>query len=216
MRILVTTGPTREHIDTVRFITNASSGKMGCAVAEAAATAGHSVTLLAGAGVTGLPDGVEAVSFTGVDDLRAALDSRFDGCDALIMAAAVGDFRPEKRLKSKLSRNGGPITLRLIPTEDILAGMGERKRKGQTLVAFAVEDRADERAAAKARREMIRKNADFVVVNTPEAMSADVSLACILSRDGVALSWAERPKRRLAAEIVRLLQGSDDSPGATA
>ena len=65
-------------------------------------------------------------------------------------------------------------------------------RPGRTLVAFAVEDRADERAAVRARREMIRKIADFLVVNTPEAMSADVSLACILSRDGVALSWAGR------------------------
>jgi phosphopantothenoylcysteine decarboxylase/phosphopantothenate--cysteine ligase len=239
MRIIVTAGPTREYIDSVRFITNASSGQMGCAVAAAAARAGHEVTLLLGGGKMGtgsagclavpvpfLPAGEKdkmgtvpnsnsgtvpiwpfsVVPFVSVQDLKAALEQRFDQCDALVMAAAVGDFRPEKILPYKLSRRGGPITLKLYPTEDILAGLGQRKRAGQIIVAFAVEDAPAEQVEAKARAEMIEKNADFVVVNTPAAMAAHHSHACILSREAVVLPWADRPKQALAEHIVALLK----------
>jgi len=206
----VTAGPTREYIDTVRFITNASSGRMGAAVAEAAADAGHEVTLLAGPAAcpeleSPLPTSVEVVAFTTVDDLRKALDERFASCDALVMAAAVGDFRAAKAFAAKLHRAGGPVTLRLIPTEDILAGLGWRKRPDQTIIAFAVEDGPAEQAEAKAREKMARKNADYVVVNTPAAMAAEESSACIISCQGVVLPWAKRAKCRLAAEIVKLL-----------
>jgi phosphopantothenoylcysteine synthetase/decarboxylase len=261
MRIIVTAGPTREYIDSVRFITNASSGQMGCAVAEAAARAGHEVTLLLGGKGTGSagclavpvpflparekgtgtdckqpqsePVPFSVVPFVSVQDLKSALEERFDQCDALVMAAAVGDFRPEKILPYKLSRRGGPITLKLYPTEDILGGLGQRKRAGQIIVAFAVEDEelgtlpyfrpddqggcgtsanaeAKNRVASpillKARAEMIEKNADFVVVNTPAAMAADHSHACILSREAVVLPWADRPKQALAEHIVALLK----------
>ncbi|MHC4981855.1 MAG: phosphopantothenoylcysteine decarboxylase domain-containing protein, partial [Planctomycetota bacterium] len=123
MRIIVTAGPTREHIDTVRFITNASSGRMGCAVAAAAAKAGHEVTLLLGRGASAeaaaTAEGCEIVPFETVDDLKSALDERFEACDALVMAAAVGDFRPAKVYPAKLPRSGGPVTIHLMPTEDI-------------------------------------------------------------------------------------------------
>jgi phosphopantothenoylcysteine decarboxylase/phosphopantothenate--cysteine ligase len=210
MRIIVTAGPTREHIDSVRFITNASSGQMGCAVAAAAARAGHDVTLLLGegAGVRISREDlakITIVPFVSVQDLKSALERRFDDCDALVMAAAVGDFRPEKPLPFKLRRRSGPITIKLYPTEDILAGLGQRKREGQIIVAFAVEDAPADQIETKAREEMIDKNADYVVVNTPAAMAADHSHACILSRESVVLPWADRPKQALAAEIVALL-----------
>ena len=220
MRIIVTAGPTREYIDTVRFITNASSGRMGCAVAAAAARAGHGVTLLLGrgawAGAAATAEGCEVVPVDTVDDLKSALEGRFDGCDALVMAAAVGDFRPAKRYPAKLPRSGGPITIQLIPTEDILGGLREKKRPGQIVIAFAVEDvrpssaggaggRAEQALEAKARAEMAAKGADYVVVNTPAAMAADESYACILSARGVVLSWQARTKKELADEIVKLL-----------
>ena len=233
MRIIVTAGPTREYIDSVRFITNGSSGQMGCAMAQAAARARHEVTLLLGEGKMGTgsappqedrekgtgtdckqpqsepvpfsPVPFATVPFVSVQDLKTALEERFDRCDALVMAAAVGDFRPEKILPHKLSRRGGPITLKLYPTEDILAGLGQRKRAGQIIVAFAVEDAPTEQIEAKARAEMIEKNADFVVLNTPAAMAADHSHACILSREGIVLPWADRPKQVLAENIVTLL-----------
>jgi len=206
MRVLVTAGPTREYLDSVRFLSNASSGRMGFAVASAAVRARHEVTLLAGPVALEPPAGCEVVRFVSVDDLKDALNARFARCDALVMTAAVGDFRPERRVEGKIARSDGPVTLRLVPTEDVLAGVSGGKRPGQVVVAFAVEEPPRERAEASARSELAAKGADFVVVNTPEAMSAAESDACILSPDGVVVPWARRGKERLAEEIVRLLE----------
>jgi len=214
MHILITAGPTRESIDSVRFITNGSSGQMGCAVAKAALEAGHRVTLLLGEGARAAMSpaaGLEVVPFVTVDDLRRELTERFTSADVLVMAAAVGDFWPERVLPTKLSRRGGPITLRLVPTEDLLAGVGATKKPTQRIVAFAVEDGLPDEIQAKARAEMLEKNADFVVVNTPAAMAASHSTACILTREGVAMPWDDRPKETLAEDIVNLLSRQDDS-----
>ncbi len=210
MRVIVTAGPTRQYLDTVRFLTNASSGRMGYAVAAAAARAGHDVTLLTGPVSLEPPDGCEVVPFVSVDDLKEALDERFADCDALIMTAAVGDFRPEKVAPAKLHRKGGPVTVRLIPTEDVLAGVAAGKRDGQIVIAFAVEDGSPEQIEDKARRELTSKHADYVVVNTPAAMAADQSSAAILSPDATVLPWDRRPKDPLAEEIIRLLDSGAD------
>jgi phosphopantothenoylcysteine decarboxylase/phosphopantothenate--cysteine ligase len=177
---------------------------MGCAVAQAAVRAGHEVTLVLAEGISP-PPGCKVVRFVGVGDLADALEECFDDCDALVMAAAVGDFRPQETFPAKLSRDGGAVTIKLVPVEDILAGLGRRKRKGQIVVAFAVEDAPLEETQARARDKMVRKNADYVVVNGPSAMAAGDSYACILSRDGVALPWGSRPKQLLADRIVELL-----------
>ncbi len=203
MKIIITSGPTREYIDSVRFITNASSGRMGYACAAAAVADGHKVTLITGPVAIEPPDGCEVVKFTTVEELKAALDARFAECDALIMAAAVGDFTVEKTSTGKISRSTGPIRITLTPTEDILAGLGRRKGKRQIIVGFAVEDEADEE---KARRKMESKNCDYLVGNTPAAMSAESSEACILSPTGIALPWASRSKTDLAREIIALLK----------
>jgi phosphopantothenoylcysteine decarboxylase/phosphopantothenate--cysteine ligase len=205
MRVIVTAGPTREHIDRVRFLTNASSGRMGYAVAMAAAEVGHHVLLLSGPVSLVAPIGCEVVRFVSVADLAGELAARFGDCDALVMAAAVGDFRPEAPAAGKIPRGAGPVTIRLVPTEDVLAGLAGRKRPGQTVVAFAVEDPPPERAEAKARAEMTAKGADYVVVNTPAAIAAEESAACILSPAGLVLPWGRRAKRELAEEIVALL-----------
>lgn len=204
----MTAGPTREPIDAVRFITNASSGRMGYAVAGAAARAGHEVTLLTGPVSEQPPKGCRAVPFQTVAELKAALDERFDACDTLVMAAAVGDFRPERVLCGKIPRRAGPVTLRLVPTEDILAGLARRKRQGQIIVAFAVKAGPAEQIEAKARAEMAAKGADFVVVNTPAAMAQPRSRACILTPAGTVLPWAERTKDELAEAIVELIGGT--------
>ncbi|MCD4700033.1 MAG: phosphopantothenoylcysteine decarboxylase [Phycisphaerae bacterium] len=206
MKIIVTTGPTREYIDGVRFITTASSGKMGYAVAAEAVSAGHEVTLITGPVAIEPPASCEVVRFVTVEELAQALEERFGDCDALIMAAAVGDFTVEKTSAAKISRSAGPIQITLTPTEDILAGVGSRKREGQVIVAFAVEDAPAEQAEAKARDEMQRKNADYVVLNPPAAMGADASEACILSPTGITLPWANRTKTALAKEIIALLE----------
>jgi len=210
MRILITAGPTREYIDAVRFISNASSGRMGCVLAAAAAAAGHEVTLLLGRGAAATVAAnaagrVETVPFDSVAELASELSDRFPACDALLMAAAVGDFRPETRAAGKLSRSGGPIELRLIPTEDVLAATTASRRPGQVVVAFAVEQGSDEQIETRALTKLARKGADLIVLNTPEAMAAEASRACVLSPRGAVLQWAERPKKALAEAIVRLL-----------
>jgi phosphopantothenoylcysteine decarboxylase/phosphopantothenate--cysteine ligase len=208
MRILVTAGPTREHIDDVRFITNASSGRMGCAVAAAAVAAGCDVTLLAGPVALRPPAGCEVVPFVSVGDLKAALEARFAGCGALVMAAAVGDFRPERRIEGKLPRSGGPVVIRLVPTEDVVAAVARAKRPGQIVITFAVEAPPRAEAEAKARAEMAAKGADFVVVNTAAAMGAEASEACILSGEGVVAGWQRRSKLHLAGRIVQLISAA--------
>ncbi len=205
MRFLITAGPTREYIDTVRFISNASSGRMGFAVAEAAIRAGHDVTLLTGPVSAQLPEHVKVVPFVSVADLQAALDEHFDSCDVLVMAAAVGDFMIKEKLDKKLSRKAGPITLTLQPTPDILANIAARKKPGQTVVAFAVEDGQPQAIETKARHELVTKHADISVVNTPEAFTSTASLACILSADDTLLPWAKRPKTDLARELIQLI-----------
>jgi phosphopantothenoylcysteine decarboxylase/phosphopantothenate--cysteine ligase len=206
MNVLVTAGPTREHIDPVRFITNASSGRMGYAVASACASRGHDVTLLSGPVSLAPPEGVRVERFVSCHELKEAMERRVGETDAIVMTAAVGDFRPEVSYPSKLHRRNGPLTVRLYPTEDVLAGVAERRRPGTRIVAFSVEDGPEGDAEVRALEKMRRKGADLVVVNLPEAMDAPESLACILGTDGVVVPWQRRPKERLAAEIARLLE----------
>lgn len=211
MRFLITTGPTQERLDDVRFLTNASSGRMGAAVASAAASAGHDVTLLAGpvcenvlAPLRKLP--CRIVHFQTVDDLRQRLNEEFPACDVLVMAAAVGDFRPESTRPGKLARSAGPVTLKLLPTPDLLAGLKPARRDGQFVVAFAVEAGPPEECLAKASSERKTKSADLVVVNTPAAMGAVESDSAILDEAGPALEWGRRSKTDLAHRIVQLLE----------
>ena len=202
MNVLVTAGPTREPIDTVRFITNASSGRMGYACAAAAARAGHEVTLITGPVAIDPPAGVEVVRIVSVAELAEALRKRFDACDALLMAAAVGDFTVAEARDAKIPRAAAAVQITLTPTDDILAALGARKKPGQVLVGFAVEDDADE---AKAHAELLAKNCDYLVLNGPAAIGAERSEACILSPDGLLLDWGKRSKQALAREIVSLL-----------
>ena len=200
-RVLITAGPTREPIDSVRFITNASSGKMGYAVAAAAVAAGHDVTLLSGPVALKAPQGVTVVPFVTVADLKAALEYHFAACDVLIMAAAVGDFTVANPAATKIRRSAGPVTLELTPTEDLLASVAARRRPDQLLIGFAV---ADVDPDAVARQKLIAKGLDYIVVNTPAAMGEDESRAAILAEDGFVLEWKVRTKAELAAGIVAI------------
>jgi len=210
LKIIVTAGATREYIDSVRFISNASSGLMGCAVAAVAAAGGHDVTLLLGSAAATAAmgealDSCSIVPFTSVSDLKDKLTELFDECDVLVMAAAVGDFRPAERLEGKIPRSGGAVTIRLEPTEDVLASVAAGKRGDQVVVAFAVEDGPHEEIQARALRKLADKNADCVVLNTPAAMGCDESEACVLTPASVLVPWARRPKSELAAEILRVV-----------
>jgi phosphopantothenoylcysteine decarboxylase/phosphopantothenate--cysteine ligase len=184
---------------------------MGVAVALAARRAGHQVTLLCGpVTLPGDLGGVQMVGFVSVADLQRELSARFSQCDALVMSAAVGDFAPLQVLEHKIPRAGGPVTITLLPTPDVLASVTAGKKPGQTVVAFAVEDGPEPQITAKALAELAAKNADFVVLNTPAAMGAASSRACILSRTRAVLDWADRPKEQLAEEIVQVLTKAND------
>lgn len=162
LRVLVTAGGTREPVDPVRFLGNRSSGRMGIALAEAAARRGADVTLLAANVALPAPAGVRRVDVETAAQLAAAAREEFEAADVLLMAAAPADFRPREPATAKLPRKG-ELELRLEPTEDILAGLAARRREGQTVVGFAAEHGGE--AVARARAKLARKGADMIVLN---------------------------------------------------
>jgi len=164
LRVLVTAGGTREPIDSVRYIGNRSSGRMGIALAEAAAARGADVTLVAANVSVPVGGRVRLLPVETAAELAAATREEFEAADVVLMAAAVADFRPAGSTGGKLAREGsGDLELRLEPTEDVIAGLSRSRRPGQTLVGFAAEHgpEAIERARAKLRR----KGLDAVVFN---------------------------------------------------
>lgn len=182
-RVLITAGPTYEPIDAVRFIGNRSSGRLGVAIAEDWSRAGWAVTLLLGPNAaTPVAPGIEAVRFGSAADLQALLDEHLGRCAVLIMAAAVGDYRPvagEADLSGK-RRRAGPLTLELEPTPDLLAGCAARSRPDHLLVGFALEPR--EGLLDSAERKLMRKGIDLIVANPLETMDAGEIEATLLGR----------------------------------
>jgi phosphopantothenoylcysteine decarboxylase / phosphopantothenate---cysteine ligase len=161
MKVLVSAGGTREPIDSVRFIGNRSSGRMGLALAGAAARRGADVTLVAANVTLPEPPGVRRVEVETTEEMAAALGREFDSADALVMAAAPADFRAAERAEGKMPRDG-EVELRLEQTEDILAGLAARRRSDQTLIGFAAET---DGGVERAREKLERKGVDAIVFN---------------------------------------------------
>jgi phosphopantothenoylcysteine decarboxylase / phosphopantothenate---cysteine ligase len=165
LRVLVTAGGTREPIDTVRFIGNRSSGRMGVALAAAAAKRGAEVTLIAANVALPAPAGVRRIDVETTADLARATAAEFPQAHVLLMAAAPADFRAAQQAEGKLRRTEG-LDLALEPTEDILASLSARRSEGQTIVGFAAEASAGrEGAIERARGKLVRKGADLIVFN---------------------------------------------------
>ena len=162
LRVLVTAGGTREPIDPVRFIGNRSSGRMGIALAAAAAKRGAEVTLIAANVALPAPAGVRRVDVETAAELAAGAAEEFADTHVLLMAAAPADFRAAEVAAGKLKRADG-LSLQLEPTEDILAGLAARRGEGQTIVGFAAEHGGD--ATGRAREKLLRKGADLIVLN---------------------------------------------------
>ena len=160
--VLVTAGPTREMVDPVRFLSNRSSGKMGYAIAEAAARRGACVTLVSGPVALERPRGVETVPVTSTLDLYREVTERAKSADLVIQAAAPADFRPLEAARHKIKKTGEGMTLQLTPNPDVAAQLGRDKHEGQVLVAFAAET---DDLIANARKKLDKKNADMVVAN---------------------------------------------------
>jgi phosphopantothenoylcysteine decarboxylase / phosphopantothenate---cysteine ligase len=209
-RLLVTAGPTHEPIDRVRFIGNRSSGRLGIAIAKAAADRGIPTTLLLGP-VENAPDPthpqIEVRRFRTAAELASSLEAISDGFDLVIMAAAVADFRPRSILDGKHRRTEAGLAIELEPVPDLLAGLAARRRPGQRLVGFALEPEAEleTRAIAKLRRKAI----DAIVANPLETMEAAEIRGIVHFADGTRATPPEHPaaidKDRFAAWLVDLL-----------
>jgi phosphopantothenoylcysteine decarboxylase/phosphopantothenate--cysteine ligase len=203
LRVLVTAGGTREAIDPVRFIGNRSSGRMGVAIAAAAARRGAAVTLVAANVGLETPAGVERVDVESAAELAAATGAAFDDCDVLVMAAAVADFRPSQAAEGKLVREGAGMALELESTEDVLAGLAARRRPEQLLVGFAAEHGGD--FVGRARGKLERKGIDAIVVNDVSDKSIGFDSAenevTIVEREG-ASAVARASKDEIAEAIL--------------
>jgi len=172
LNILITAGGTREYIDPVRFIANASSGRMGYALARAAIKAGHRVTLVTAPTSLRPPKEATVVNVVTSNDMFKAVKAAFDKCDCLIMAAAVSDYKPTASNQTKIKKEQTVLSLNLKPTTDILKWAGRNKRKGQMIVGFALEDT---NLLANAEQKLKTKKLDMIVANEPAAIGADRS-----------------------------------------
>ena len=200
-KVLVTAGPTRELLDPVRHLTNPSSGKMGYALARAAKWRGAEVTLVSGPSFLAPPQGVSLVRVTTAQEMYAAVTKQFTQMDAVVMAAAVSDYRPKKRAEAKIKKIKASESLELEKTEDILLRLGELKQ-GQILVGFAAET---EDLLENAKAKLRQKNLDFIVANDLTAANAgfgsDTNEVTILWPGGQVENLPSKSKEVIAMEI---------------
>ncbi len=206
--VLVTAGPTRENVDPVRYLTNRSSGKMGYAVAEAAARRGAHVILVSGPTSLDVPSGVERIDVQSAQDMHRVVLEKVAGCSIAIFAAAVADYRPAEPSGQKIKRNNESTTIALEPTPDILASVA--RNKGQRfIVGFAAET---DHVAENARQKLAAKNADLMVANDVTAEGSgfdhDTNVVTLFARDGRDLALPRMSKsevaQRILDEVVRL------------
>ena len=198
MRILVTAGPTREYLDDVRYLSNASSGRMGYALAAEAVSRGHQVVLVTGPVDIALPAGCDVRPVQTTDEMRIACDAAFGECDGVIAAAAVCDYKPLQRVAGKIAKTGGAITIEMIETDDVLAGMG-RQKGDRWIVGFALE-------AANSRENALQKlrakNCDVVVLNDPRAIGSLSNSVELIDASGKPIAHWNGSKTEVAHELI--------------
>lgn len=212
MRILITAGGTREYIDPVRFISNASSGRMGYALTRAAIKAGHTVTLITAPTSLRIPNGAKVIRVETAAQMFEAVKKHFPRCDCLIMAAAVSDYTPARLAKTKIKKTGKPTILKLKPTPDILKWAGKHKNDGRgtkderrIIVGFALEDRA---LRTRAEKKLKGKNLDVIVANSPAVIGADTSSVQIKTLDSPWIKIERATKTTIAKRIIKLIDKS--------
>lgn len=215
MRILITAGGTREYIDPVRFISNASSGRMGYELAQAAVKAGHKITLittidgkLAGRNVSKKSQ-TSLVKVECAAEMFEAVKENFKSCDCLIMAAAVADYTPEKKSKIKLKKQDSDLILKLKPTADILKWAGNHKNKSRAanhasriIIGFALEDKNLLRNAEKKLKE---KKLDMIIANSLSAIGSDKTTVHIKTFESEWQILQNKTKSAIAEKIIRLV-----------
>jgi phosphopantothenoylcysteine decarboxylase/phosphopantothenate--cysteine ligase len=199
MRFLITAGGTREYIDPVRFISNASSGKMGFALARAALKAGHKVSLIAAPTTEQPPTNVKLIKVETAAQMFEAVKKYFTKCDCLIMAVAVSDYAPVRPAKTRIKRSGKSLAIKLKPTGDILRWATRHKKKGQIVVGFALEDKD---LRKRAQKKLTDKNLDMIIANTPAAIGAEKSTVQIKTAQSGWLRIGVITKAEVAKRIV--------------
>ncbi len=202
MRVLVTAGPTREYLDDVRYISNASSGRMGYAIVEALQQAGHTVVLVSGPVSLTAPVGCEFHAVESTAQMMETCRALFPHCAGVIAAAAVCDYKPLQRIVGKMSKTGDPISLEMIETDDVLAALGATKAPEQWIVGFALEAQNERENALQKLR---RKNCDWIVLNRPEAIAAEVNSVELLDRQGEVVAHWSGTKSDVSRNLVHWL-----------
>jgi phosphopantothenoylcysteine decarboxylase/phosphopantothenate--cysteine ligase len=202
MHFLITAGGTREYIDPVRFISNASSGKMGYTLAQAAVKAGHKVTLISAPTSLWPPKGVKLIKTVSADDMFKAVKDNFGKCDCLIMAAAVSDYKPFRKSKVKIKKSAKDLIIKLKPTVDILKWAGKNKKKNQVIVGFALEDK---NLRKNAERKLKEKKLDMIIANRPSAIGAEKSKIEIKPSGARWIKLADAEKAKSAGKILKYI-----------
>ena len=201
-RILITSGPTRQYIDPVRYLTNASSGRMGRALAEAVIELGHEVIVVTGPVEIEYPPQATVVSVVSTEEMLAAAAMEFEHCGGLIGAAAPCDYRPVRVESHKIAKTGQPIDLHLVETADVVATLGQHKGS-RWVVGFALETE-DHRLRALAKLE--KKFCDLMVSNGPQAISALDNEVEVLTPAGEVLAAIAGSKEKVAAHILSIIE----------
>ncbi|WP_242631893.1 phosphopantothenoylcysteine decarboxylase domain-containing protein [Rubripirellula amarantea] len=202
-RILITSGPTRQYLDPVRYITNASSGRMGVALTQAALDLGHEVVVISGPVSVTYPAGAKVVPVITTDEMLSAAMEHFESCDGAIGAAAPCDYMPRKIHTQKISKTGQPLTIELVETADVVATLGQNKKEGQWVVGFALETE-DQRFRAIVKLE--KKLCDLMVSNGPTAIDSDDNEVELLDPSGHVIEAISGSKSHVAKRILAQLQ----------
>ena len=210
VRILITSGPTRQYLDPVRYLTNGSSGRMGRALALAALELGHEVVVVSGPVGVEYPAGAEVRPIISTEELLAVCQELFPACDGVIGAAAPCDYRPVRVEVHKITKTGQPLALNLVETPDVMATLGATKRAGQWLVGFALET-DDQRFRALTK--LVRKSCDLMVLNGPTAMDALDNQVEVLDKTGAVVASIAGSKEVVASGILRVIQEQLLAPG---
>ncbi len=202
MRILVTAGPTREYLDDVRYISNASSGRMGYAITQAILNAGHEAVLVSGPVSLVPPIGAEFHAVESTDQMMQTCRELFPLCDGVIAAAAVCDYKPRERIAGKMSKTGASISLEMIETDDVLAALGKQK-DSHWILGFALEAQNERENALQKLR---RKNCNWIVLNRPEAIASEKNSVELLDETGSTIAAWSGTKTSVAEELVCWLE----------
>lgn len=202
-KILLTAGPTRAFIDDVRYLTNASSGRMAKALAEAALARGHGVTIVSGPVQVAYPRKARVIPVVTTAEMLAACRGAVAGVDGVIAAAAPCDFEPVRRAPGKIPRTGTGLTLKLAPTTDVIATLARQRRPGQWFVAFALEPGADPRRACA---KITAKNCDLIVVNDVSALESAQNAVAVYDASHALVGAKRASKRAVAGWLLRLIE----------